>query len=113
MAYRVKEFKEAIPGTGGLITAIAKKVGCAWNTAKKNIDEHAILTIMVENEKHKVDDMAENVIIQSISSGDIQTAKWWLERKRRDEFSTRTDITSDGKPLETNVVIYLPDNNRE
>lgn len=113
MAYKVKDFVKAIPNTGGLITVIAKKVGCDWHTAKKYILKSAVLTTMVEDEKSRVDDTAENVIIQAIVSGDIQTAKWWLERKRRDEFSTRTDITSDGKPLETNVVIYLPDNHRE
>ena len=91
--YNVKQFADVIPGTGGIITSIAAKVGCAWHPAKKYIDGSPTLTQMVEDEAHKVDDMAESVIITAIKDKDIQTAKWWLERRRRDEFSTRSELT--------------------
>lgn len=37
--YTAAQFIEAIPGTGGIISAIAKRVGCDWITAKKYITE--------------------------------------------------------------------------
>jgi len=32
--FLLKQFIDAIPGSGGIITTIAKRVGCSWNTAK-------------------------------------------------------------------------------
>lgn len=43
-------------------------------------------------------EMAKQVIIGAISQGDVNTSKWWLERKAKDEFSIhyahrdRTDL---------------------
>jgi hypothetical protein len=31
--YTAEQFIKAIPGTGGIISAIARKVDCEWNTA--------------------------------------------------------------------------------
>jgi hypothetical protein len=31
---------------------------------------------------------AKQVVVQAINNGDLPTAKWWLERRNRDEFST-------------------------
>ncbi|ERK05107.1 hypothetical protein HMPREF0860_1585 [Treponema socranskii subsp. socranskii VPI DR56BR1116 = ATCC 35536] len=31
--------------------------------------------------------MAQSVIIKDIQSGNVQTAKWWLERRRRREYA--------------------------
>lgn len=102
--YNVKQFADVIPGTGGIITSIAAKVGCAWHTAKKYIDGSPTLTQMVENEAHKVDDMAESVIITAIKEKDIQTAKWWLERRKRETFSTRQELTgANGGAIEHKV----------
>ena len=39
--YTAAQFIAAIPGTGGIITKIAEKVGCAWHTAKKYIEAGA------------------------------------------------------------------------
>jgi len=35
---------------------------------------------------------ARKVLIKAIEEGDISTAKWWLERKARDEFSKHTRL---------------------
>lgn len=40
------------------------------------------------------------LLAESIENGNVNDAKWFLERKLKDEFSTRTDITGkDGDPL--------------
>ena len=33
--------------------------------------------------------MARNTVVQAIMRGDVKTSMWYLERKRRDEFSLR------------------------
>ena len=39
-SYTAQTFIDAIPGTGGIVSAIARKVGCEWNTARKYIDNY-------------------------------------------------------------------------
>lgn len=44
---------------------------------------------------------AKENIAKAIRKGDKKTSKWWLSRKRKGEFSTRTELTGDeGKPIE-------------
>lgn len=43
---------------------------------------------------------ARKVIVNDIKRGDQSAAKWWLERRNKDEFSTRQEVTGrGGKPL--------------
>lgn len=45
---------------------------------------------------------ARQVVVKSIIEGDVQTSKWYLERKAKDEFSTRSEQTGkDGEALYT------------
>lgn len=49
---------------------------------------------------------ARKVIIDKIHSGDADTAKWYLERKKKAEFSTRQELTGeDGAALVPNIEI--------
>jgi hypothetical protein len=44
-------------------------------------------------------------ISKAVQSGDLNTSKWLLERKNKDEFSTRQELTGKGgKPLATAVL---------
>ena len=85
--YKVSEFIKEIPGTGGVISVIAARVGCAWNTAKKYIEEHPTVQQAYQNEKHAVDDKAVSNIFADISKGSIETSKWWVRMKMGDEFA--------------------------
>jgi len=96
--YTAKEFIDAIPGTGGIISTIAKRVGCQWHTAKKYIETYPTVKQAYENEKHQVDDSAISVIYSAIiKDKDLATAKWWVSMKMGDEFHPTerhlTDIT--------------------
>lgn len=52
--------------------------------------------------------IAKDNISGQIRRGDMKTTRWWLERRLKDEFSTRNesdiDITSNGSTL-TNLII--------
>jgi hypothetical protein len=108
-SYKAVDFANAIPGTGGIISAIARKVGCDWHTAKKYIEAHASVKAVYDAECERVLDLAETVIIQSvIDDKDVQTAKWYLTLKGRDRgYSERreVDVTSGGQP----IVLRWPD----
>ena len=86
--YTAQQFIDAIPGTGGVVSAIADKVGCAWDTAKKYLTEYATVNRAWENERSKITDRAEHNIVGAIKDGDLQMSKWWLQ-VMRDEFVPR------------------------
>lgn len=77
-SYIAQQFIDAIPGTGGIISAIAAKVGCAWNTAKKYIDRYATVQTAWLNERNRITDKAQHNIICAIEKGDLQFSKWWV-----------------------------------
>ena len=84
--FLASDFIKVIPGTGGVISVIAERVGCAWHTAKKYIEEYPTIKQVYENEKHKVDDKAISNIYESIAKGDLSTSMWWVRMKMGDEF---------------------------
>ena len=77
----------AIPGTGGLISHIAKKLGATKPTIYAYMKRWPEVAQAVEDEIASISDKAERVIFDAIISGDITTSKWYLERVRRDRFS--------------------------
>ena len=102
--YTAEQFIQAIHESGGLITVIAQRVGCTWNTAKKYITTRPTIKAAYDDECERINDMAQNVILKSIRDGDPQMAKWWLAKKRRDEFGDSVDLTSGGQPVQIRVV---------
>lgn len=56
--FTAKDFIEAIPGTGGIVSTIAKAVGCEWHTAKKYIDNYPTVKQAYDDECEKNLDIA-------------------------------------------------------
>ena len=99
--YSVKQFEAAIPGSGGIIATIARRVGCNWHTAASYLKDSPTLARLYEDEASTIDDLAESVVIKAMQEGDINAAKWWLERRRRAKFATRHELGGpDGGPVE-------------
>ena len=100
--YTAQQFITAIPGTGGVVSAIANRVGCAWHTAKKYIDNYPTVNRAWRNERYKVNDMARVNIITAIKNGDMQMSKlmsWPI--RYRDDGKQEEDVTSDGQRITT------------
>lgn len=79
--FTTKQFIDAIPGTGGVIEEIRKRVGCDWHTAKRYIEEHPTVKQAYENENNRITDISKNNIIKAIEHGDLAMSKWWLQVK--------------------------------
>ncbi len=122
--YTAAQFIEAISGSGGIISTIAARVGCQWHTAKKYIDTYPTVAAAYQAECERTSDIAEGVIIGNINAAsrvqsragkaaeeaeksgrrgdwsaaiiDSADAKWWLSRKRSEQFSERHEITGAG-----------------
>lgn len=63
-------------------------------------DKPGFLTKMEEAREY-ITEIAQAVVARSITKRkDPETAKWWLERRKKDKFSTRSELTGkDGKDL--------------
>ena len=82
-----KQVLEAISNSGGVMSAVQQRLGCkSWATARKYVEKWADTREAWTTENSHADDLAQSVIINDIKSGNVQTAKWWLERRRRKEF---------------------------
>ena len=77
--YTAQRFIAAIPGTGGILAALADRVGCDWHTAKKYVTEYSTIAKAWDAERNKVTDKARHNILKAIQDGDLQTSKWWLQ----------------------------------
>lgn len=106
--YSAQTFINAIPGTGGIISAIARRVGCNWHTAKRYIEEYPTVRQAYDDEVEALIDMAESILIKSIQEGDPQDAKWFLARKGKHRgYQTGTEVGfPDGAPVVTFRVVY-------
>jgi len=102
--YTAEQFINAIQGSGGIITVIAAKVNCDWNTAKKYIETKPTVKKAYDDECERVADTAESVVIGNIQLAaklqrdakiqvDSGDAKWWLTKKGKGRgFGDKLDI---------------------
>lgn len=90
---------KAIKGSGGIITSIANKLGCAWDTANKAVNKNERTRTAYKNEKEQILDLSENVVYESIKSGNTQDAKWVLATlgKRRGFGETQPSDQTDNQ----------------
>jgi hypothetical protein len=61
-----------------------------WATFKKYKDQNPEFLSIIEDAKSTTARLARTIIFTKIGSGDEKVAQWYLERKRRNEFATKT-----------------------
>ena len=91
---------EAIPGSGGIKSAIAKRLGVHRHTVDRYLAIWPTFKMAYLDECESVCDMGESRIIQMMNDGDRAAIMWYLARKRRKEFGENLDLTSDGQSLQ-------------
>ena len=82
--FTAEQFIKAIPGTGGIITAIARKVDCDWYTAKKYITQFPTVTRAYAAEKEMVKDTVETSLIVKAKEGESWAVKYYLSTQAKD-----------------------------
>lgn len=92
-SYTAQTLIQAIKGSGGIISTIAKKLDCEWFTARKYIDKWEETKRAYLDEQEVVLDMAEGTLLKSIQEGDVQSAKWILSTKgKKRGYSEKLEI---------------------
>ena len=70
-----------------------------------HLKENEMFSERMKLAREYVTEIARGVVARRIKKGDAETAKWWLERKNKKEFSSRSEITgADGKDLPTPII---------
>lgn len=102
--YKAEQFIKAIPGSGGIVSTIAKRVGCDWQTADKYIKEFATVQLVYQAEKETIKDMAEGTVVANIKLAmlaqrtdqeqqDTGDAKWYLSKMAKDRgYGDKIDV---------------------
>ena len=102
--YTIEQIIESIKGTGGIIQAIARNLGCQWHTAEKYVNMYEETKEAYRDEKESILDLAESKIIGSINSGNTQDAKWYLATQgKKRGYTEKQEIEHSGnadKPLQ-------------
>ena len=88
---------EALKGSGGVKTTIAKRLGVSRWTIDNYLDRWSTFRQAYEDEKSGVDDAAVSVVMADIvNRQNVETAKWWIARKL-DEFNDKSKVEHSGK----------------
>ena len=91
--YTKTQVLEAIETSGGVMAVVQRRLGCAsWETARKYVEKWKETQAAFLAESCIINDLARSVVIKEIQGGNVQTAKWWLERRVREEFSDKAGI---------------------
>ncbi len=83
LRYTREQVLAAIRDSGGIISAVAQRLGCEWDTARRYIQRWAETRAAFQAERERVLDLAETALIRAIREGDVGTAKWLLSRLGR------------------------------
>lgn len=105
MSYKAEDFLKAIDGSGGFITTIAKRVGCARNTVYNAIDRYSTVAQAIADEKDGLKDMAENELLRQIKDGNTTATIFFLKTQAKDRgYVERQEITgADGDSLKVKL----------
>lgn len=126
--YKAADFEPHIKDSGGIISTIAKNVGCDWLTAKLWIEKNATLSALYEAECETVLDVAESVVYGNVQAAaklqadarkvntavivDSADAKWLLTKKgKRRGYGEESDVTlrAAGGGIEIKTIrVHLP-----
>jgi IS30 family transposase len=84
------EVINAIKGSAGIKTTIAKRLNVARKTVDAYIERWSTVKEAYLTEKAGIDDAAQSVVINDIlQNRSVETAKWWLRVKCAEEFSPK------------------------
>jgi len=110
----VKKILRAIPGTGGLISAIATKLKVHYHTVLNYEDRYETVRRAIQEERDKILDKAESNLFVRIQEGDEDTSKWFLARKGKNRgYAEKTEQKIEGEVKTILEVRYEKDKDEE
>lgn len=79
----LKKFKEAVDGSRGIITLIAKRLGVTRKAVYDYMDRTETAKELIENEKEKGIDIAESKLMKRLNDNDWKAIRMILTQSKR------------------------------
>ena len=93
MKYTEEQILEAISGTGGDISEIARRLGCARSTVYRYMDRYPSVAEAIEDEREELLDLAEEGLMKQVREHDLQAIIFVLKTKGKDRgYTTWIDL---------------------
>lgn len=107
-----QRLRDAINGSGGVLSVIAAKVGVSRQAVAKRM-KRPDLAELLDQEKQASLDRAESQMMRLIEDGDGAMIRFYLSTIGKGRgYSSRTEITADVNGTGS-VTIFLPSNGRD
>lgn len=79
-----KRLLEAMRGSGGIVSAIAKKLRVDWHTADAAIQRYPEAQQLYKAEKEAILDLGETQTVRAMKKGDMSAVKWYMSKKGKE-----------------------------
>ena len=90
--YSLEEVLRAVEGSGAIMSVVATRLGCEWQTAKKYVLKYPEAVKLFESEELKGVDSAESKLLELVRNGDLNAIALYLKHKgRRRGWGTETE----------------------
>ena len=97
MTIKKKDFKKAIPKSRGVISNMARVLGCNWGTVKHCLNRWPELNELFLQEKEKLLDNCENGLYEAIDQREQWAIKFTLQTLGKDRgYVEKTEIKHSG-----------------
>jgi len=97
---KVVEVLEPYLKLGYTYTKACKIAGIPHNTVSGWLENDNELRLKFESWQNELNVQARRIIVKKIEAGNADAARWWLERREKEDFSQRSEITgAEGEPI--------------
>lgn len=113
--YSLEQLLNAIKDSGGIVSTIAKRLDCHWNTADKYIKMYPETIQLLQDEAEKILDLCENTMIRAVQNGDVNSAKWILSTKgKKRGYTEKHEIElNNSEGITINILPVQTDGNKD
>lgn len=97
--YSARKFLKAIEGSGGNITVVCQRVGCARDTFVKAMEEHPELRHALNVAEEEFGDLVESKIAKHIKEDNITMTIFYAKTKLKKRGYIESQIIHEGAPV--------------
>lgn len=97
--YSVRKILKAIDGSGGNVTVVCKRLGCARDTFIKARREHPEIGAALESAEEEFGDLVESKIAQHIKEGNVTMTIFYAKTKLKRRGYIESQILHEGVPV--------------
>lgn len=103
--FTCEQLIEAIDGSLGLLTNVARRLNCDRNTVERYVNRFPKAQEALKNEREKVTDVAEGKLFQALNKGERWAVKFYLtmQAQQRGYMTTQMVKQDNSKPLNINL----------